>query len=118
MSKRQQQEFNARLRRLEEKHNAMSSGYAAHVGADGLIVVKPRKPGKIRSRVTPRAVVFLLCAIFLFKGFLMASLGFASYDARVAELSRGVAIERLGAVVMQAEPISMLIGRKLRPYVH
>ncbi|MDE4132716.1 hypothetical protein PXK00_06325 [Phaeobacter sp. QD34_3] len=115
---KQHREFNARLRRLEDKHEAMSSGYSAHVGSDGLIMVKPRRSRASRSRVTPRAVVFLLCSVFLFKGFLMASLGFASYDARVAELSRGIAVERAGAFVMQAEPISVLIGQKLRPYVH
>ncbi|ANP37916.1 hypothetical protein JL2886_03030 [Phaeobacter gallaeciensis] len=112
---KQHQEFQARLRRLEGKHNDMSAGYSARVRSDGLIVVAPRQ---IRSRITPRAVVFFLCAFFLFKGFLMAALGFASYDARVADLSKGVAVERVGAFLMQAEPVSMLIGEKLRPYLH
>lgn len=118
MSKRQQQEFNARLQRLEQKHTAMTQGYSAYVGTDGLIVVKPRKRDRSGARITPRSVVYLLCAVFLFKGILMATLGFASYDARVAELSKGIVVERFGATIMQAEPISMLIGEKLRPYLH
>ncbi|MEL0437145.1 hypothetical protein [Phycobacter sp. K97] len=117
MSK-QHREFSARLRRLEDKHSAMTSGYSAHVGADGLIVVEPRKPVKARVWVTPRAVVYFLGFFFLFKGFVMAALGFASYEARLTELSQGIAIERAGAIVMQPEPISVFIGHKLRPYIH
>ncbi len=117
MSK-QHREFNARLQRLEGKHGAMTSGYSAHVGPDGLIVVEPRKPRKSRGWVTPRAVVYFLCSFFLFKGVVMAALGFASYEARLVELSQGVAIERAGAIVMRPEPISVYIGEKLRPYIH
>ncbi|MBE1296305.1 MAG: hypothetical protein GJ678_08700 [Rhodobacteraceae bacterium] len=117
MSK-QHRDFHARLQRLEDKHSAMTSGYSAHVGADGLIVVEPRKPAKSRGWMTPRAVVYFLCFFFIFKGVVMAALGFASYEARVAELSKGILIERAGAIVMQPEPISVFIGYKLRPYLH
>ena len=117
MSK-QHREFSARLQRLEDKHSAMTPGYSAHVGPDGLIVVEPRKSKPSRGWITARAVVYLLCAFFLFKGFVIAALGFASYEARLAELSQGVAIERAGAIVMQPEPISVFIGQKLRPYIH
>jgi hypothetical protein len=58
--------------------------------------------------------LFIVVA-FLFRGFLMATLGFDSDDQRVANLPRGTQIEKSGAVLMQADPLSTFVAEKLMP---
>ena len=45
----------------------------------------------------------------------MATLGFDSDDQRVASLPRGTQIEKSGAVLMQADPLSTFVAEKLMP---
>ncbi|WP_293573336.1 hypothetical protein [Phaeobacter sp.] len=109
----QSNSFYARLDRLERKHEAMASrGYTARVRADGLVVVKPKR---IQSRISGRSLILFVAAFFLFKGFLLATLGFGSYDFRVAQLREGTALERAGAFVMERDPVSQFIAEKIGP---
>jgi len=111
----QHAEFRHRLRRLGRKNAQMGRGYSARMRADGLIVVEPKKV--VRSRISGRSLLLFVAAVLLFKGFLMASLGFDSYNYRVAQLSAGTVIERGGAVIMQSDPLSLKIAEKLLPIV-
>lgn len=105
-------QFKNRLRRLERKHTAMSKGYQTKLRADGLIVMTPRRSG---PRVSGRSVILFLLAFFVFKGFLIANIGVAGYDERVAKLETGNAVEVAGAWVMQVDPLSELIAQKIGP---
>mgnify|MGYP000214899790 CR=1 FL=1 len=105
-------QFQSRLKQINRKHEAMSGGYSAKLRPDGLLVVKPRR---VQSRISGRSVLFFAAAFLLFKGFLMAALGFGSYDERVRTLAQGSGVERAGAFVMQADPVSVLIARKIGP---
>ena len=60
-------------------------------------------------------MLFFAGAFLLFKGFLMAALGFGSYDERVVTLAQGSAVERAGAFIMQADPASVFIAQKIGP---
>lgn len=106
-------EFQSRLRRLDRKTLNKGHGYTAKIRTDGLIVVEPRKV--VRSRISLRSLLLFLAAGLLFKGFLMASLGFASYDQRVSQLAEGSFVERSGAFVMQSDPLSRKIAGQLLP---
>ncbi|MEP2718631.1 hypothetical protein [Pseudophaeobacter sp.] len=108
----QHQEFRGRVAKLQTKHAAFSQGYSARVQSDGLIVVEPRR---VRSRVSGRVFVMILGAFLLFKAFLMAALGFDSYDERVARLEAGTSVEKLGAIVMQADPASTWAAEQIGP---
>jgi len=108
----QSNNFYARLERLEQKHEAMSRGYTARVRSDGLIVVSPRR---LQSRISGRSVVLFVASVLLFKGFLMAALGFGSYDFRVDQLRAGSGLEKAGAFVMQRDPVSQFIAEKIGP---
>ena len=108
----QHQEFRGRVSRLKNKHGALSQGYAARIQKDGLIVVEPRR---VRSRFSGRFLVLFLLAFLAFKVFLMAGLGFATYDERVERLAEGTAIERIGAVVMLSDPLSHWAAEKIGP---
>ena len=103
-------EFDQRVRRLNKKHQAMSRGYFARMRSDGLIVMKPHR---VRSALPLRVLVMFGVAFFVFKAFLLAALGHASYSDRVERLSEGTSVEKAGAWVMQVEPITELIATQL-----
>jgi hypothetical protein len=105
-------QFQARLKQINRKHEAMSGGYSANLRPDGLLVVKPRR---VQSRISARTAVFFVAAFLLVKGFLMAALGVGSYAERVQALAGGSGIERAGAFIMQADPLSVLVAQKIGP---
>jgi len=105
-------QFQARLKQINRKHEAMSGGYSAKLRPDGLLVVKPHR---VQSRISARTLVFFTAAFLVFKGFLMAALGFGSYDERVQTLAAGSGLERAGAFIMQADPVSVFIAQKIGP---
>lgn len=104
--------FQSRLKHINRKHTAMSEGFSAKMRPDGLLVIQPRR---VQSRISARTVVIFAGAFLLFKGFLMAALGFSSYDERVRTLAEGSALERAGAFIMQADPASVYIAQKIGP---
>lgn len=107
-------QFTTRLRRLEKKQNAMNRyGYSTLIRPDGTLVVRPKK--RLESRITGRSVFLFLAAFMLFKGFLIASIGGIGYDERVAKLSAGSVLEQGGALIMFADPLSLMIAGKIGP---
>ncbi|MFT6457552.1 hypothetical protein [Pseudophaeobacter arcticus] len=108
----QHQEFRGRVARLQSKHASFSQGATARVQSDGLIVIEPRK---IRSSISGKVFVLIIVSFLLFKAFLMAALGFDSYDERVARLAEGSAVEQLGAVIMQSDPVSVWAAQQVGP---
>ncbi|MFY0311191.1 hypothetical protein ACFMBG_14975 [Leisingera sp. D0M16] len=105
-------QFQARLKQINRNHEAMSGGYTAKLRPDGLLVVKPHR---VQSRISARTLIFFTAAFLLFKGFLMAALGFGSYDERVQTLAGGSGLERAGAFIMQADPVSVFVAQKIGP---
>ena len=97
-------DFAGRLRRLDRKHRALSRGSVTALRADGLIVTKSRHAG---PRINPRAVLMFLAAFFAFKGLMIASIGPEGYGERVDTLAAGTLLEQAGAIVMQANPITI-----------
>jgi len=108
MSDGQRSEFNERLRRLIKKHRAMSRGYTAHLRPDGLIVLQPKRT---QFSISPRSLALFLVAFLAFKGFIIMSLGLATYQDRLSRLEDGTFFERAGAWVMQVDPVSAEIAR-------
>ncbi len=105
-------QFDQRLRRLSRKHRAMSRGYTTRMRPDGLIETKPRRS---RPGISAKSVILFLGAFFLFKGFLIASIGAEGYDERVARLAAGTLPEQAGGFVMQADPLAEMISLKIGP---
>ncbi|SDD29090.1 hypothetical protein [Ruegeria marina] len=105
-------DFDHRVRRLTKKHEAMTRGYYGRMRKDGLIEVKPRR-GRIQFPI--RALVLLIAAVFVFKGFLLASLGADTYNYRVERLAAGTPVEQAGAWVMQPDPVSVFLAEQAGP---
>ncbi len=102
--------FETRLKKIDRNHTRLARGYKSRVSRDGLIVFKPVR----RQRGIPlRAIVFLVVGFFVFKGVVMAHIGGAIYEQRVAALQNGTMVEKAGAFAMQPDPISIGIAQKL-----
>lgn len=110
--RKNQRQFDDRLRLLTRKHNAMSRGYVTRIQADGLIVARPRRR---LPRIPKGAVILFIAGFFAFKGLLLAHLGPQTYDDRLARLEAGTMVEKAGAFVMQADPLTVYIARQIGP---
>ena len=60
-------------------------------------------------------IILAAVSLMLFKAVLMASLGHAAYDDRVARLQEGSVVEKVGAFAMQGDPLTSLVADKVEP---
>lgn len=104
--------FQTRLKALDRKHTAMGRGYTTKLRDDGLIVVKPRRKG---WAISPRVLLLGVFAFFMFKAFVLASLGPATYNDRVDRLAAGTPVEQGGAFVMQVDVITQFLADRIGP---
>lgn len=102
--------FDRRVRVLNRKHDAMSTGYTTMLRKDGLIVVQP---ARARARFPFKFLFILVVGLILFKGFVLASVGPEGYDTRVAALAEGTTVEKAGAWVMQSEPATQFVAKQI-----
>ena len=107
-------EFDNRLRRINRSRVILARGYVSVVGEDGLIVAKPRPNPR---RFPLRVLVFGIILYLAFKVLLLSFLGTSVYRDRIEALRQGSLIERAGAVVMQADPVSMRLAEKIGRYL-
>ena len=105
-------QFNKRLRKIGRKHQALERGYVTNLRPDGLIVAEPRRA---RVQIPVKGIALVIIAFFAFKGFLLATLGPATYDERLINLRSGTMVERGGAWAMQADRVSLLVSHYLGP---
>lgn len=105
-------QFDRRLRALGRKHKAMSRGYTTRIRHDGLIVVRPKRAG---MDFPIRSVIILFVGFFLFKAFLLATMGPVTYTERLSTLSGGTQLEQGGAWVMQIDGITQGVANFIGP---
>ncbi|MEM9871842.1 MAG: hypothetical protein AAF822_11345 [Pseudomonadota bacterium] len=107
-----QVDFQTRIGSLERQHKKLARGYKTEMRDDGLIVVKPKRG----QRGFPlRGLVLLIAGFFVFKGFMLASLGEVTYDERVSKLGNGTTAEQAGAWVMQSDPVTTFLAGLIEP---
>ena len=107
-----QVDFQTRIGSLERQHKKLARGYKTEMRDDGLIVVKPKR-GQRGFRL--RGLVLLVAGFFVFKGFMLASLGEVTYDERVSKLGNGTTAEQAGAWVMQSDPFTTFLAGLIEP---
>ncbi len=110
-----QLEFDQRVTRLNKKHAKLSRGYRATMRKDGLVVMKPQR---VKSAVPAKVLLMCICGLFVFKTFLLMSLGASAYEFRVESLDQGTSVERAGAWVMQIDPVSEFLATQLSKFMH
>jgi hypothetical protein len=109
-----QSHFHQRLTTLGRKHAAMSHGYDMQMRRDGLIVVSTKR-ASARRFFPLRGVLLLAFGFFVFKAFMLSSLGVVTYNERVAKLAQGSVIEQAGGWVMQIDPATAFMAGFLEP---
>lgn len=102
--------FQKRLRRIVREHQRMANGATHVMRDDGLIVARPRV---YNPKFPLRGLVLLIGAAVLFKGFIYATLGSATYGDRVAQLAQGSFPEKAGAWIMQPDVATLAVAQFL-----
>ncbi len=114
MADAQSRGFTERLRRIDRSHRKLSRGYEPSVNHDGLIVPVPRR----RSvRIPYGGLALIVLAVLGFKGATHAVLGADAYDARIARLAEGSAVERAGAWMMQPDTATLGISAQIAAFL-
>lgn len=73
------------------------------------------RPGGRRLVLPVRAAAVFLALFLMFKGVAIAHLGGVAYEARLATLAQSGLPMRIGVAVLQPDPASILVARKLGP---
>lgn len=105
--------FEIRQQALRRKHMRMAKGYVTKLTKDGLFVHQPdKKAGRRGLRLLISAVVGLL----LFKSFVLYWLGTDTYQGHVNTLASGTSFEKIGAFLMQIDPITSKLAELAQPF--
>ena len=99
----QELDFNRRIHGLEKTHLRLSRGHATYMRPDGLLVAAPHQ---VRSGRPLMVIPLILASFFVFKVFLMVTVGATTYDDRVMRLAQGNVAEAAGAWAMQSDPVT------------
>ena len=99
-------------------HSQRSKGYAHEAtGALGRsFYYGPQKSRRRRSFLMP--VLFALTAAFLLKATIFYSVGPANYQDRLSRLEAGEGFDKFGAWLMQSEPVTEFLAKKIGQGVH
>lgn len=100
-------EFKSRLRKIDAQHRD-GVGWAA-AGAIGQSYYTESRRRSLAGRWL-RPIAFTLLAIIVVKGAVHAYVGAESYDASIAVLGLGGTIEKVGAYVLQADPLTVFVS--------
>ena len=103
-------DFYGRLRRVQ-KIRRRGGGFEAAGTLGRSSFNRRRKSGA--PVLAPILIVFL--AVIALKGMIYARVGAATYEQRVSELQAGQGIDRVGGFLMQADPLTLMVARQLRP---
>lgn len=107
MTESQVRDFNKRVRTIGRKHRQLSQGYVELVERDGLLI--PQK-ARMRRKFPTVGLLLTLAGFMLFKGFLYSQVGALHYDERINRLNDATTLEQVGAWIMQADPLTVMIS--------
>lgn len=103
-----------RLNRVVRNHERMRRNGVVHrVGRDGLIRSYPRL---IRPQFPIKGIVIIAALLLAFKSLMFAQMGAGNYAVQVEELRGGTMVDKAGAVIMQADPVTVALGGYLKQY--
>lgn len=108
-------EFRKRQKAISRKHTRMARGYVNKLDkTSGVIVQTPdRKTGGIGLSILVKVAV----ALMVLKVLTLSWLGPEVYEAHVAQLREGSAIEKASAYIMQVDPLSAKGAALLGPWL-
>ena len=107
--------FYGRLGRIERIHQA-GGGFEAN-GALGMSYFRPRRVARRRGGLVG-PLMLVLMTIIVIKAMVHASIGAELYEERIAALRAGDSAERIGAYVLQADPLTLAIAGQFRKIIY
>lgn len=106
-------DFYDRIGRLQKAH-ARGEGFEAP-GTLGRSYYY-RKPKK-RPMKMVLPMVFVAMSVFGLKGAIHYQIGAQTYESRVSQLNKGEGFDRLGSVLMSADPVTLWVSGTLRKHI-
>lgn len=104
-------EFDRRYRSITKKHRRLAGGYVTKLNANGVIEHQPLRKGRAFSL---RAFGFVIATFFILKAYLLAGLGLQSYTGTVVDLAKGNPLEKIGAWMMQIDPLTLWLAQSFK----
>lgn len=104
-------DFQGRLGRIEKTHTH-GGGFEAP-GTLGMSYYNARRR-RIRLPRWPLTLLVTMAMLFLLKAMLHVTIGASVYDDKVAILRGGTDIDRIGAILLQADPVTLLLADRIR----
>lgn len=101
-------DFYGRVARIERAH-AKGYGFEAQGTLGRSHYTRPTR----QNRPLLRLLVFAFVCVFALKGTIHYNIGPESYDARVARLQTGQEFDKLGAWLMQADPVTVWVADRI-----
>ncbi len=96
--------FGERILKIEEQRSSrVKNGYIHEMRADGLIVARPRA---YKPSFPFRGLLMVAVCFLLFKTLIVISVDEVTYDRRMDTLQSGTMAERVGAYLMQDDPVT------------
>lgn len=115
MTDRNLQDFESRLHRIEQIHQAGGAFEAA--GSLGRAYFDSVRP-KSRRAFPLRATALILCGALLFKAGTFAQIGPEAYGEKVAALASGGAANAAAAWVLKPDPVTRNLAGVIRPLIY
>ncbi|WP_305969887.1 MULTISPECIES: hypothetical protein [unclassified Mameliella] len=109
-----QRSFYKREQALRRKHVRMSHGYVTRMNRNGVIEQVPQSR---MSGLGLHLILRLAVAVMLFKVVALAWLGDAKYAGHIERLSQGVIYEKVGAWILQVDPVTRMLADFLTPAI-
>ncbi len=103
--------FYTSVNEIEAAHGRRSSGFVRLVERDGRLV--PVSLAR-RRHVPVKGMLLAVASLVGFKAFLLMSLGSVGYAGRLELLEEGNALERAGALIMKAGPLTTFMAEQLQ----
>lgn len=105
--------FEKRSRQIVRVHQSMKRrGAELNLGPDGLLTVRPRRGG---TGIPFRGLLVIAVLLIGAKAMMLVQDGSQTYGERVEKLASGTMVEKAGAFVMQADPLTVALADHIRP---
>ncbi|MHA6347248.1 hypothetical protein [Roseivivax sp. CAU 1761] len=95
--------FERRHREVQRKHSRLAQGYVTRLGRNGVIEHHPKRDYTGHAAMP---LMILTVTFVALKTMLLTGLGAEAYEGHLATLSDGGAVERMGAWLMQHDPLT------------
>lgn len=104
-------DFYGRIYRIRKSHSR-GGGFEA-AGTLGRAYFIPQPARSLRLGRMLRPLLLLIVAVTILKAAILTEIGPQAYAARLATLQKGDALDRIGALIMVADPATSFIAAKV-----